>query len=144
MEETPRDRELLLAMFLEETEEGLASAEQDLVRLEAAPADDETLNRIFRVAHTLRGNAAALGLAVPAEFTRSLEDLLDLMRKRRVAASGPVVTLLLQATDVLESMVPEAVADPAAPMRPAHRALMETLAGAADPGAATAPWIFSS
>ena len=135
MEESPSDRELLLASYLAEAEEGLAAAEQDLVRLEAEPADDETLNRIFRVAHTLKGNSASLGLPVPAEFTHALEDLLDLVRTRRLEASGAVVTLLLQAMDVLKSMVPDAVADPAAPMRPAHRALMETLAGAADPEA---------
>jgi two-component system chemotaxis sensor kinase CheA len=136
------DLEGIIATFLAETEEGLAGMEEALVRLEARPADEEILSTIFRVAHTLKGNAASLGFAAPAEFAHSLEDLLDRLRARTLPVTGALVTLLLQAVDALRVMVPEA-ARGVEGMRPGHKELSGRLAAwgtaaASEPGA-TAP-----
>src|SRR5580704_543699 len=57
------DREAVLAAFLVESEEGLDSMEQALVQMESSPSDLELLHSIFRVAHTLKGNATSLELS---------------------------------------------------------------------------------
>src|SRR5262249_48660643 len=122
------DREAILATFLAETEEGLAAMEQALVVLESQPADSETISAVFRVAHTLKGNASSLGLAVPAEFAHGLEDMLDRLRSGAVSVTAPLISLLLQAVDALRMMVPDAVAG-AEGMKPIHRELLGQLAG---------------
>jgi len=58
----------LLALFSSEAEEILGRMEQSLVQLESQPGDQELLDTIFRGAHTLKGNSAALGFDGAAEF----------------------------------------------------------------------------
>jgi two-component system chemotaxis sensor kinase CheA len=103
---TEFDREAIVQTFLVESEEQMGQMEEALVALEALPEDDDALQTIFRVAHTLKGNASCLGLAAVADFAHALEDLLDRLRSRTLVASPQVVTLLLRAVDVLRVMVP--------------------------------------
>jgi two-component system chemotaxis sensor kinase CheA len=119
------DREFL-DLFRVEAEEGLAQMEQALVSLEAQPADEEALGIIFRQAHTLKGNAASLGLVSLRRFAHALEDLLDRVRERTVPVSRRLVTLLLQSLDVLRAMVPAAVSGKDQ-MTPAQAALLRKL-----------------
>jgi two-component system chemotaxis sensor kinase CheA len=120
------DRDALVAVFLAETEEGLTAMDESLVRLETAPGDEEVLNRIFRVAHTLKGNAATLGLAAPADFAHHLEDLLDRVRARTLAVTSPLISLLLEAADALRVLVPAAAAGEDE-LRPEQKVLLERL-----------------
>src|SRR5436190_323664 len=99
------DRELVLPTFLAETDEGLRAMEESLIRLESAPADEETLNVVFRAVHTLKGNAAALGLSAPTEFSHGLEDLLDRLRNGALSATPDLITLLLETVDALRVLV---------------------------------------
>ena len=71
----------LLQAFFEEAAELLADFESGLLALEENPSDAELLNRIFRSAHTLKGNSSMLGLDEIAHFTHALEDLPDQLRK---------------------------------------------------------------
>ena len=82
------DREAVLASFLVESEEGLDGMEQALVQMESSPSDPELLNTIFRVAHSLKGNAASLQLAQLAGFAHVVEDLLDVFREQRLQPSA--------------------------------------------------------
>jgi two-component system, chemotaxis family, sensor kinase CheA len=65
------DKDALVRLFFEESEEGLAAMEQALVTLEQRPGDGDALKTAFRVAHTLKGNAASLGFAEPAALGRA-------------------------------------------------------------------------
>jgi two-component system chemotaxis sensor kinase CheA len=100
----------LLQAFFEEGAELLADFEAGLLTLEEAPADAELLNRIFRSAHTLKGNSSMLGLEEIAHFTHTLEDLLDQLRKGRRAATPQTVDTLLASGDVLRSLMARAQA----------------------------------
>jgi len=120
------DAQEFLELFRVEAEEGLAQMEQALVSLEAQPADEEALGIIFRQAHTLKGNAASLGLASLGRFAHVLEDLLDRVRERTVPVSRRLVTLLLQSLDALRAMVPAAVSGKDT-MTPAQAALLRKL-----------------
>jgi two-component system chemotaxis sensor kinase CheA len=100
------DLEAVLQIFLAESEEGLAAMEEALVALESRPDDTELLGTVFRIAHTLKGNSAALGFERLVRFSHALEGLLDRVRARAVRFDRDLVTLLLQAVDVLREMVP--------------------------------------
>src|SRR5437016_5586996 len=102
------DRDLILAAFLVEAGEGLDVMEQSLMALEENTADVELLNDVFRVAHTIKGNAAALDLNELAQFAHKLEDLLDKLRQHEIEITHKVIDLLLKAVDELRVMVPAA------------------------------------
>jgi two-component system, chemotaxis family, sensor kinase CheA len=104
------DRNAILQTFLAETEETLAQMEEALLLLEVRPQDEELLALIFRVAHTLKGNAAALELREVSAFAHTVEELLAVIRKHEVAADKHVIDLLLQAADTLKMLTPAAVA----------------------------------
>jgi two-component system chemotaxis sensor kinase CheA len=104
------DMAAILPVFLAEAEENLAQVEDALLALEARPGDAETLNTVFRAAHTLKGNAANLGLAPVAEFAHGVEDVLDRLREGSLVLTAPLAGLLLRAVDALRALVPAAVA----------------------------------
>jgi two-component system chemotaxis sensor kinase CheA len=99
------DREAVLASFLVESEEGLDLMEQALVQMESSPSDPELVHSIFRVAHTLKGNATSLELRELAGFAHVVEDLLDLFREQQSLPSADLISLLLKAVDELRTMV---------------------------------------
>src|SRR5512135_1148740 len=103
------DAEALLLTFIAETEENLRAMEEGLLSLERVPGDVETLQLVFRMAHTLKGNAASLGFAGVAEFAHALEEQLERLRKRERATTPGLVTALLAAVDALREMLPVAV-----------------------------------
>ncbi len=102
------DHASLLQTFLAESAENLAAMEEALVVLEVKPEDKETLEGIFRAAHTLKGNAAALGFSGLSEFAHAVEDLLEQVRQHSVPVTGELITDLLHAIDVLGELVPAA------------------------------------
>lgn len=91
--------------FFEESFEGLDTMEQALLRLDLQTVDSETINLIFRAAHSIKGGAATFGFAGVAEYTHGVETLLDEMRagKRRITQGD--VDLLLRVVDVLRGLL---------------------------------------
>jgi two-component system chemotaxis sensor kinase CheA len=94
--------------FFEEANELLADFESGLLKLENSPDDTELLNRIFRCAHTLKGNSAMLGFDAVSHFTHALEDLLDKLRKAELQVDAVVIDVLLRSLDVVKELVGEA------------------------------------
>jgi two-component system chemotaxis sensor kinase CheA len=92
----------LIQAFTEEAAELVEAFEQGLLDLEQTPDDAEVLNRIFRSAHTIKGNSAMLGFSDVAHFTHSLEDVLDRMRKGRLRVTRAGMNLLLRSLDMLK------------------------------------------
>jgi two-component system chemotaxis sensor kinase CheA len=99
------DREAVLASFLAESEEGLDGMEQVLVQMESNPSDPELLHTIFRVAHSIKGNATSLELTGLAAFAHVIEDLLDVVREQQSLPSAELISLLLKAVDELRAML---------------------------------------
>lgn len=104
------DREAVFASFLVESEEGLDAMEQALIQMESNPSDLELLHTIFRVAHSLKGNATSLELSELAGFAHVVEDLLDVFREQQALPSADVISLLLKAVDELRAMLSTAAA----------------------------------
>ena len=103
------DRDELIQIFSAESEENLHEMELAFVQLESSPGDQETLQAIFRAAHTIKGNAASLGFPALAKFAHGVEDVLDRLRTGSTTLTTPLATLLLRAVDVLRHLVETAV-----------------------------------
>ena len=137
------DREKVLAAFLAESEEGLERTEQALVAAESNPDNLELLEEMFRVAHTIKGNASALDFPELAGFTHVLEDLLDSVCKHEIELSREAVSLLLQAVDALRALIP-AAAKGNDRLSPTHQELKGAMLRCAGGGTSTGKAISTS
>src|SRR6266540_5758483 len=108
MDELEIDREALLQTFLEEAEETFVHMEQALVALESRPDDEELLHGLFRDAHTLKGAAGLVGFDDVRDLSHDLENVLERLRKKTLAVTDGLVTLLLQSVDVARGAVSDA------------------------------------
>lgn len=92
-------------IFLTESQEYLKNISSCLVRLEANPADLESLNEIFRCTHTLKGMSATMGYDKIAELSHQMEDLLDELRSQRKAVTSEIIDTLFACVDILEQAI---------------------------------------
>jgi two-component system chemotaxis sensor kinase CheA len=120
------DRAELLQIFSAESEENLRDMELAFVQLESSPQDEETLQAIFRAAHTIKGNAAGLGFPALAKFAHGVEDVLDGLRAGAMVLTTPLATILLQSVDALRQLVVAAVRG-SDELLPEHLELLEDL-----------------
>lgn len=81
MDQNLSQDDALIQEFLVESSELVEQVVQELVVLEAAPADPETLNRIFRALHTIKGTSGFLGFDESRSAGKHLERTLDVMNK---------------------------------------------------------------
>ena len=93
-----------LGLFVAEASEHLEALGKDLVALEGAPAA-ETVDSLFRHAHSVKGMAASMGLEPIAQLAHRMEDLIDAARRSPGILGGERVDLLLAATDTMLTMV---------------------------------------
>ena len=91
--------------FFDESFEGLQAMEAALLTLDPASADSETVNTIFRAAHSIKGGAGTFGFSEIANFTHDLETLLDQVRSGQRVASTTLIDVVLRSVDVLREML---------------------------------------
>ena len=109
--------EKICDMFVESCLEQLAGIESAILDLEKAPPHKATVESVFRAAHTIKGDAAAMGAAPLAEVCHAVESLLVQVRDGGRVADVVMCGELLRAFDVVRSLVRrvrEVLADPAA------------------------------
>ena len=92
-------------VFFEESFEGLQVMESSLLELDCESVDSETINSIFRAAHSIKGSSSTFGFTEVAEFTHVLETLLDQVREGSRQLTPDHVDLLLQSVDCLRGML---------------------------------------
>ncbi len=92
-------------VFFEESLEGLDGMEQGLMNLALDAVDSETINAIFRAAHSIKGGSATFGFSAIATFTHVLETLLDQIRNGQRQITQAHVDLFLQSVDCLRQML---------------------------------------
>ena len=98
------EKELKLG-FLEEASQLLADAEQCFLALESNPQDGPMLDKIFRLAHNLKGSSKAVGFEDIGVFTHRFESFLLKVKNGEIAVSSSVISLLLVCNDHIRSMV---------------------------------------
>lgn len=98
-------QDFLRSGFVTEAEELLSKMEDGLLALETSPDNAEELNGIFRAGHTIKGGAGLLEAVEVVAFTHVLENVLDRLRKREIAADQQLIGLLLGGCDVIRRLV---------------------------------------
>lgn len=91
--------------FLTESAFLLESYEESMMSLESGANRSEDLSQIFRVAHSVKGGAAAVGLPDLSKFAHVMEDLLSLLRADPDLVNSNVISLLLQSGDELKKRI---------------------------------------
>jgi two-component system chemotaxis sensor kinase CheA len=92
-------------VFFEEAGDNLANMEALLLGLDTHSADDESLNAIFRCAHSIKGGAATFGFQDVADLTHVMETLLDKLRRHELAVTTTMIDTLLHSGDVLRQLL---------------------------------------
>jgi len=91
--------------FFDESFEALDTMEAALLKLNVGAPDAETVNTIFRVAHSIKGGSATFGFAEVASFTHTCETMLDELRGNRMQVTRYITDLLLKSVDIMREML---------------------------------------
>jgi two-component system, chemotaxis family, sensor kinase CheA len=120
----------IMTLFVEGTRERLGDIETALMDMErgGADIDGELVNKVFRAAHTIKGEAGFLGLGNIRELAHKLESLLHLIRNREVVLDSRLHNRLLAGFDRLRALVETAAASDGEDISP----LLDELAGLKD------------
>lgn len=95
----------VMQTFIQEARELLQTMEESLLHLEGSPDDTDTIDAVFRAAHTIKGSAGLFGLAPIVSFTHILEDVLDRVRDGALSIDKNLIALLLQSGDHLTELL---------------------------------------
>jgi two-component system chemotaxis sensor kinase CheA len=118
-------------LFLEEATEHLAEISRALLELEKDPSRSESLDLVFRMAHSIKGMAGSLDYAAITELAHALEDRMDACRAAGRVDAATGLPLLFRGLEGLEKMV-QAVRESGEPP-PAHPELLALLRGSPHP-----------
>ncbi|MFN8847287.1 MAG: chemotaxis protein CheA [Bdellovibrionales bacterium] len=98
------ERELKLG-FLDEAAQAIDETEQCFLNLESGEDQTENLNKIFRLAHNLKGSSKAVGFSQFGEFTHEFESFILKVKNKQLPTNKVIVSLLLEGNDYLSEMV---------------------------------------
>ncbi|GMB90556.1 Histidine kinase CheA [Helicobacter ailurogastricus] len=99
------DMKEIMEDFLVEAFEMNEQLDQDLVELEHNPEDLDLLNRIFRVAHTIKGSSSFLNLDTLTHLTHNMEDVLNRARKNELKITPDVMDVVLRSVDMMKTLL---------------------------------------
>ena len=92
-------------VFFQECDDQLQELEDGLTAMEGGETDDDTVNRVFRAVHSIKGGAGAFDLHKLVKFAHTFETVLDEVRAHRLAADGTVMPVMLRSADHLRDLV---------------------------------------
>ncbi len=95
----------ILEDFLIEAFELVDQIDQDLVELENNPEDLDLLNRIFRVAHTVKGSSSFLNFDVLTRLTHHMEDVLNKARRSELTITPEIMDVILESVDMMKGLL---------------------------------------
>ncbi|GAA9168317.1 chemotaxis histidine kinase/response regulator CheAY2 [Helicobacter pylori] len=99
------DLQEIMEDFLIEAFEMNEQLDQDLVELEHNPEDLDLLNRIFRVAHTIKGSSSFLNLNILTRLTHNMEDVLNRARKGEIKITPNIMDVVLRSIDLMKTLL---------------------------------------
>ncbi len=95
----------LLEDFLIEAFEMIEEMDQDLIELENNPDDLDLLNKIFRVAHTIKGSGSFLNFDKLTKLTHHMEAVLDKARKGELKITPDIMDVILESVDAMKAIL---------------------------------------
>ena len=96
------DTSQYLELFIDETKEHLQSLNEHILELEKEPENADTINEIFRAAHTLKGMAGTMGYTRMQRLTHDLENVFQEIRNGNMKATAKLIDILFRGLDALE------------------------------------------
>ncbi|MCP4103919.1 MAG: chemotaxis protein CheA [Desulfobacteraceae bacterium] len=94
----------ILAGFITETLERLDKADQHLLALEAYPGSESQLNALFRIFHTIKGDAQVISYEEMSDLAHATEDVLGLARNGNIILSGTSLNIVFDSADILRRL----------------------------------------
>ncbi len=94
-----------LEIFLDESNEHLQTLSDQLIILEKEPDNSDTINEIFRAAHSLKGMAGTMGYKRMQNLTHDMENVFSEVRNGNMEVNSNLVDVLFQCLDALETYV---------------------------------------
>ncbi len=135
-----------LEIFIDETREHLQSLNEQILILEKEPENVDTINEIFRAAHSLKGMAGTMGYKRMQRLTHDMENVFSEIRNGKMKASAKLVDVLFKGLDALEQYLDvivnsgdEGTEDNEDIINSLNEILKEGLGGGAEPAAPAAP-----
>ena len=96
------DMSAYLGVFLDEVDEQLQILDEEILKLEQNGEDIETIQRIFRAAHTLKGSSATMGFENMKELTHKMENVFDLIRNQQLTVTTTLINVIFDCIDYLK------------------------------------------
>ncbi len=130
----------ILQGFIEESLEHLADIETDLLAIEDAGEniDEDLVNKVFRAAHSIKGGAGFMGLTGIQGLSHSMENVLGMIRSKKLIPNPEIINILLLGSDQLQSMIEDIHASNEVDIS-AHVTPLDAIAAGEMPPAAAAP-----
>lgn len=91
-----------LEIFIDESEEHLQTLSDCIMVLEKEPDNKDTINEVFRAAHSLKGMAGTMGFKRMQHLTHDMENVFQEVRSDRVKVTSGMIDLLFKCLDALE------------------------------------------
>lgn len=91
-----------LEIFIDETSEHIQSLNDCIMNLEQEPDNKDTINEIFRAAHSLKGMAGTMGFKRMQHLTHDMENVFSEVRNDKVKVNGEMIDVLFQCLDAIE------------------------------------------
>ncbi len=99
------DTSQYLEIFLDETKEHLQNLNTQILDLEQDPENMDTINEIFRAAHSLKGMAGTMGFKRLQTLTHDMENVFSEVRNGTIKVQPEMIDILFQCLDALEEYV---------------------------------------
>ena len=93
-----------IGVFLDEVDEQLQQLDEGILSLEKDPSNDDTIQSIFRAAHTLKGSSAAMGFEKMKDFTHHLENVFEQIRQSTIQVTSPLISVVFNSIDTLKDL----------------------------------------
>lgn len=94
-----------LEIFIDETSEHIQSLNDCIMTLEKEPENKDTINEIFRAAHSLKGMAGTMGFKRMQHLTHDMENVFQEVRSDHIKVTSGMIDLLFKCLDALEGYV---------------------------------------
>ena len=91
-----------LEIFIDETREHLQSLNEQILVLEREPENVDTINEIFRAAHSLKGMAGTMGFKRMQHLTHDMENVFQEVRSDKISVDSAMIDLLFKCLDALD------------------------------------------
>lgn len=92
-----------LEIFIDETNEHLQNLNDCIMTLEKEPEDKDTINEIFRAAHSLKGMAGTMGFKRMQRLTHDMENVFQEVRSEKVKVNSDMIDVLFECLDAIQA-----------------------------------------